>query len=321
MKTSCLLFSIFTTLVICFATSFLLHAQPPQGISYQAVIRSAAGSTVSSQNVRLRLSIRDTTAAGTVVYQETHQATTNQQGLVNLIIGQGTVVLGTFASINWGAANKFLQVEADPTGGTSYTNIGTQQMMSVPYALYALNATTTLGGNNTIRLGFSSSTTWVCPAGVTQITVELWGAGGGGVYCSQNLTLYAGPSGGTGGYNRATLQVTPGQSYAIQIGIGGGRDVNSNGVAGGLTTFDNLLSAQAGGGARSGGCGGTGAATAGTNGARTNWPYGWNIPVTRNYVPVTLYSNSTTSTPTFAAGGTCNSGCINGQDGFAIVSY
>jgi hypothetical protein len=124
------------------------QSTPPQGISYQAVIRSATGATVSLQAVRLRLSIRDTTATGTVVYQETHSATTNQQGLVNLIIGQGTVVSGTFSSINWGAANKFLQVEVDPAGGTSYINIGTQQMMSVPYALYAKTAGSTSGSGS-----------------------------------------------------------------------------------------------------------------------------------------------------------------------------
>jgi hypothetical protein len=116
------------------------QSTPPQGISYQAVIRSASGAILPSQTVRLRLSIRDTTASGIIVYQETHQATTNQQGLVNLIIGQGTVISGTFSSINWGAANKFLQVEADPAGGTSYTSIGTQQMMSVPYAIYSQRA-------------------------------------------------------------------------------------------------------------------------------------------------------------------------------------
>ena len=132
----------FIGVFLLFQTPILVFGQstPPQGISYQAVIRSAAGAIVPLQSVRLRLSIRDTAVTGTIVYQETHQATTNQQGLVNLIIGQGTVVSGTFASINWGAANKFLQVEVDPIGGTSYINIGTQQMMSVPYALYAKTA-------------------------------------------------------------------------------------------------------------------------------------------------------------------------------------
>jgi hypothetical protein len=54
-------------------------------------------------------------------------------------VGQGTPVTGTFAGINWGTNAKFMQVEIDPAGGSSYIDMGTQQMMSVPYALYASN--------------------------------------------------------------------------------------------------------------------------------------------------------------------------------------
>ncbi len=153
------------SLFVFHSLAFIAEAQPPQGISYQAVVRSAAGAVFGSQAVRLRLSIRDTTATGTIVYQETHQATSSQQGLVNLIIGQGTVVSGTFASINWGAANKYLQVEVDTTGGTSYTNVGTQQMMSVPYALYSLRA-----GGLTSSSSSGSSFDWHLPDGLQQAT-------------------------------------------------------------------------------------------------------------------------------------------------------
>jgi hypothetical protein len=130
----------FLSAILILPFSLFGQSTPPPGISYQAVIRSSAGAIVPTQAVRLRMSIRDTTATGTIVYQESHQATTNLQGLVNLIIGQGTVISGVFASINWGTANKYLQVEVDPVGGTSYTSIGTQQMMSVPYALYSQRA-------------------------------------------------------------------------------------------------------------------------------------------------------------------------------------
>ena len=124
-------------LFISFFFSLFVNAQPPEGISYQAVVRSASGAIVSAQSVRIRFTIRDVAAVGTIVYQEVHQSTTNQQGLVNLMIGQGNVVSGTFASINWSTANKFLQVEVDPSGGTNYVTLGTQQMMSVPYAFYS----------------------------------------------------------------------------------------------------------------------------------------------------------------------------------------
>lgn len=67
---------------------------------------------------------------------------TNQYGLVNLNIGTGTVVSGTFNSISWGTNQYFLKIDMDPAGGTSYTEMGIQQLVSVPYALNAKNAST-----------------------------------------------------------------------------------------------------------------------------------------------------------------------------------
>ena len=116
--------------------SFLTFAQVPQGISYQAIALNGSGTPVVSSNVRVKLSILDTSATGTVLYSETQLKTTNAQGLFNLVIGQGTVVSGTFASISWGTNSKFLKVEMDATGGTNYAPVGTTQLLSVPYALY-----------------------------------------------------------------------------------------------------------------------------------------------------------------------------------------
>ncbi|MFN8286745.1 MAG: tail fiber domain-containing protein [Chitinophagales bacterium] len=128
-------------LITCMAFFGITKAQAPNGINYQAVARNAAGSVIQNQNVSVRLSIHDGSSGGTIVYQETHSATTNQFGLFTVVIGGGTVQQGTFAGINWGSGGgKFLQVELDATGGSSYTNMGTTQMESVPYALYAANS-------------------------------------------------------------------------------------------------------------------------------------------------------------------------------------
>ncbi len=117
--------------------SSLTFAQVPQGISYQAIALNGNGAPVVSSNVGLRLSILDNTATGTVLYTETHTKTTNAQGLFNLVIGQGTAVTNTFAGINWKTNLKFLKVEMDAAGGTNYANVGTTQLLSVPYALTA----------------------------------------------------------------------------------------------------------------------------------------------------------------------------------------
>lgn len=133
-----------------FFISFLTFAQVPQGISYQAIALNGSGTPVVSSNVRLKLSILDVSATGTTLYSETHLKTTNAQGLFNLVIGQGTVVSGTFNTINWGTNSKFLKVEMDATGGTTYALVGTTQLLSVPYALAADSLITSAGEGITL---------------------------------------------------------------------------------------------------------------------------------------------------------------------------
>jgi hypothetical protein len=130
--------------------SFLTFAQVPQGISYQAIALNASGTPVVSSNVRVKLSVLDISATGSVVYSETQLKTTNPQGLFNLTIGQGTVVSGVFASINWGTNSKFLKVEMDATGGTTYALVGTTELLSVPYAMHAASVTS-IAGNSSIN--------------------------------------------------------------------------------------------------------------------------------------------------------------------------
>ncbi len=117
--------------------AIVLLAQSPQAFKYQSVVRDNSGEIIASQSVSFRISIHDVTAGGTIVYQETHDTATNEFGLANLEIGNGTVVIGTFSSIDWGSGDKFLEVELDPTGSTNYISMGTSQLLSVPYAQYS----------------------------------------------------------------------------------------------------------------------------------------------------------------------------------------
>lgn len=115
-------------------------AQAPEKMSYQAVVRDANNELVTAQPVGMQLSILQGSANGTVVYEETQEPTTNLNGLVNLEIGTGTVVSGSFEAIDWANGPYFIKTETDPTGGTNYTISGTSQLLSVPYALHAKTA-------------------------------------------------------------------------------------------------------------------------------------------------------------------------------------
>ncbi len=117
-----------------------LSAQAPQRLSYQAVVRNAADALVTNAPVGMRVSILQGGSNGPAVYVETHSGTTNANGLLTLAVGGGTVVSGTFSTINWGANSYWLRTETDPNGGSSYTITGTSQLLSVPYALHAATA-------------------------------------------------------------------------------------------------------------------------------------------------------------------------------------
>ncbi len=113
-----------------------IFAQSPEGFNYQAVIRDASNQILSSQNVGIQFRLLQGSPSGTVTYTETHTATTDAYGLVALQIGTGTTS-DVFGNINWGNGPYFLEIAADVSGGTTYSILGTQQLMSVPYALYA----------------------------------------------------------------------------------------------------------------------------------------------------------------------------------------
>lgn len=131
MKTNRLL-SLFAFVALSFATM----AQAPEGFKYQAVVRDASNAILTNQSVGMQLIIHQGTTTGTAVYTETFATTSNAYGLVNLEIGTGTTT-DNFSTIDWSNGPYFIETLADLTGGTTYATMGTSQLMSVPYALYA----------------------------------------------------------------------------------------------------------------------------------------------------------------------------------------
>jgi hypothetical protein len=151
-------------LLVLFGGLNAMYAQTtPPGIPYQAIARNANGTPYVNANLTVRFSLHEQTATGTVSYAETKSLQTNDLGLFSTTFGSGTPITGTFAGINWAQTTKFLQVEVNL--GSAWVDMGTQQLMTVPYAMYAGTASTLTSANQTPN----SNGCYSCPTEISTI--------------------------------------------------------------------------------------------------------------------------------------------------------
>jgi hypothetical protein len=232
-----LLKHLFAAMVVIALSNDIASAQSPQQINYQAVARNGSGQLITSQNIAVQFSVRDASASGNVLYKETHTVSTNQFGLFTAKIGSGTVISGAFNSVAWGAGSKFLQVEIDVAGGSNFIDLGTAELISVPYALYAEKAgnapaqnlsvngaTLSISGGNSITLPNNGG-----PAGPTGAKGDTGAKGATGA------TGDTGAKGTTGSTGITGATGTPGAANAW--GLTG--NTGTNGTTNFLGTIDN----------------------------------------------------------------------------------
>ena len=143
--------TIITILAVLMFATIGLSQSSTKKMSYQAVIRNSSNVLVQNSSVSIKISILITDVMGPSVYVETHTKLTNQNGLLDLQIGGGTVISGSFNDINWGVQH-FLKTEIDPTGGTNYTIITSGELLSVPFSNYSHSS-------NISNYAYSSGTT------------------------------------------------------------------------------------------------------------------------------------------------------------------
>jgi hypothetical protein len=168
----------FTALLFMLANVHLVKAQSPPSIPYQAIARNANGTPYVNANLTVRFSLHEQTATGTVSYAESKSLQTNDLGLFSTTFGSGTPITGTFSGINWAQTTKFLQVEINL--GSTWVDMGTQQLMSVPYALYsgtagALSSTNQAGNGNGC---------YSCPTEISAISSNTMNYYSAAQYCS-----------------------------------------------------------------------------------------------------------------------------------------
>ncbi len=143
---------------LSFLAFLLIHfsslAQSPGSIAYQGVLRNSTGEIISNSTAVLRFTITEGSFDGASVWQEIQTTTTNNNGLINLLLGSNQ----TLASINWNSGPKFLRVEFEDNG--NFVTIGNQQMVSVPYALFsndALHSSTSQSAESATTSMFANS--------------------------------------------------------------------------------------------------------------------------------------------------------------------
>jgi hypothetical protein len=150
------------------------------------MVRDAAGVLKVNQNVSFRISILE--GASPVYVEKFVAETTNDYGLVTLDIGTGTLVSGSFTGIDWQNDGPFfLKTEIDMAGGETFTEVGTSELLSVPFALHAETVTKLI--NATPATGdmiYFNGTAWVAvPAGLPGQFLQLQ---------TTNLPKWSGPA-------------------------------------------------------------------------------------------------------------------------------
>ncbi len=182
-----IIFSLVLFASFVWSTSSNAQTAPPQGFNYQAVARDLSGTELSNHSfTAVKAEILN--GAGAVVYTEVFSTvTTNAFGLFNLVIGTGTplVTSPAFNGITWGASVHSLRISVND--GNGYVVMGTPQLWSVPYALYATNSPVGPAG----------------PAGTTGVTGPTGATGVNGPTGTTGVTGTAGVN-GTNGTNGAT---------------------------------------------------------------------------------------------------------------------
>ena len=117
-------------------------AQAPESFSYQGIARNATGQPLANQTMNIRLTIHSGSAGGDIEYGEVRTITTNAFGLFQIAVGStgANATQGSFTTISWNAAPKYIQTEILLQGNNTYTDLGTVPLQSVPYALHSREA-------------------------------------------------------------------------------------------------------------------------------------------------------------------------------------
>lgn len=236
-----------------FVLTLPLFGQSPQKFNFQAVARDVSGQPYANVNLGVRISLVRDAVSGQIDYAERHVVTTSPLGVFDLEIGGGVPVSGAITDADWANYPYYLKIDIDPNGGTNYVNLGTSQLLSVPYAIYAGEAgnagdgdttdelqtliydpdlqTLTLTNGNTVDLNFSASTVhrYSSNNGSTSAHICANGTGISITESGSGEVIISIPSGVEPNYINLFLpsSVTDGGAYHIVLDYEGDRGYNT----------------------------------------------------------------------------------------------
>jgi hypothetical protein len=221
-------------------TQFSIAQYVPEGFNYQAVIRNTNGDLVINNQVDIEIVLKEGSSNGTSIYAEKHSKTTNSQGIVQLILGQGNVTQGNFSTIDWSSAAKYISIAVDIDGNNVFTDLGSTQLLSVPYALYAKNAGS--GGGTTYDAGaginINGNTISAADNSATN-EIQSLSINGDQISISNGNTITLPPNSGTDAQtlsvNGNQLAISNGNTVTLPTGTtytaGSGISINGNAIS------------------------------------------------------------------------------------------
>ncbi len=137
---------LFSILTIITGFAFAQTA-PPNGMIYQAVARDGSGNLAVRRTIYVQATVLKGSATGAVMYSDEHKVISNADAMFSVIVGQGKYLSGTYTKLTdipWDKDKYFfnLKIGVAPSiprlGWTpSYTDMGTTQFWSVPYAMFS----------------------------------------------------------------------------------------------------------------------------------------------------------------------------------------
>ncbi len=138
-------------------SAFFAFSQAPQRINYQGLARNSAGVPIVNRPLVLKFELRQGSATSATVFTEEQSVTTNSLGLFTTQIGKTTTA--GLSQVNWANGPTFMQLWVDTASNGNFTDLGVQEMLSVPYALHAQSVPSAFSNTtNVLTIGAQSYT-------------------------------------------------------------------------------------------------------------------------------------------------------------------